>query len=203
MLLLVLFQKFWMFLGKVLHKRRYNFPSVYSVAAIPENSTTYIKVKQEIFGVYLLKEVTLITFSFTKCYLCNTQKTLTQISSSPSGDYPAFGCCCSGRALEGHLVPLLPPAFSVPAYPSLLPFQFKGNFWIKEKPLCSIFLLEKLRGSWHLIILYRKPNLDYVLDALCVLGHSVLSDPWPVAHQAPLFMGLPGKNTGVCSHSLL
>ena len=98
MLLLVLFQKFWMFFGNVLHKRRYNFPSVYSVAAVPENST-YIKVKQEIFGVYLLKEVTLITFSFTKCYLCNTQKTLSQISSSPSGDYPAFGYYCSGRAL--------------------------------------------------------------------------------------------------------
>ena len=37
----------------------------------------------------------------------------------------------------------------------------------------------------------------------CVLSHSVLSDPWTVAHQAPLFMGFPGKNTGVGSHSLL
>ena len=100
-----------MFLDKVLHKRRYNFPLVYSVAAIPENSM-YTEVKQEILGVYLLK-VSLITFIFTKCYLSNTQKTLSQISSSPSGDYPAFGC--SGKVLEGHLVPLLPQAFSVPA----------------------------------------------------------------------------------------
>ena len=139
MLLLVLFQKFWMFLGKVLHKRRYNFPSVYSVAAIPENSM-YIRVKQEKLGIYLLKEVTLITFSFTKCYLCNTQKTLSQISSSPSGDYPAFGCCCSGRVLEGHLLPLLPPAFSVPAYPSLLtlahsPQRLRKNTYVASATL--------------------------------------------------------------------
>ena len=73
-----------MFLGKVLHKRRYNLPSVYSVAAIPENST-YIRVKQEKLGIYLLKEVTLITFSFTKCYLCNTQKTLTNFQLTLRG----------------------------------------------------------------------------------------------------------------------
>ena len=27
--------------------------------------------------------------------------------------------------------------------------------------------------------------------------------PWTVAHQTPLFMGFPGKNTGVDCHSLL
>ena len=27
--------------------------------------------------------------------------------------------------------------------------------------------------------------------------------PWTVAHQAPLLMDSPGKNTGVSSHSLL
>ena len=99
-----------MFLDKVLHKRRYNFPLVYSVAAIPENSM-YTKVKQEILGVYLLK-VTLITFSFTKCYLSNTQKTLTNFQLTLRG-LSSFGC--SGKVLEGHLVPLLPQAFSVRA----------------------------------------------------------------------------------------
>ena len=27
--------------------------------------------------------------------------------------------------------------------------------------------------------------------------------PWTVAHKAPLFLGFPGKNTGVGCHSLL
>ena len=35
---------------------------------------------------------------------------------------------------------------------------------------------------------------------------SVVSDPvtpWTVAHQAPLSVGFPGKNTGVGCHALL
>ena len=53
-----------MFLGKVLLKRRHNFPSVSSVVEFLENSV-YIKTKQEILNVYLLKEVT-FNFNFAK-----------------------------------------------------------------------------------------------------------------------------------------
>ena len=38
------------------------------------------------------------------------------------------------------------------------------------------------------------------------VSHSVASDsvtPWPVAHQAPLFMGFSGKKAGVGCHALL
>ena len=39
-----------------------------------------------------------------------------------------------------------------------------------------------------------------------MLSHSVVSDsatPWTVAHQAPLAMDFPGKNTEVVCHFLL
>lgn len=58
MLLLVIISKVLNVFGKVLHKRRYNFPSVYSVAAIPENLGTLESRRK--LGIYLLKEVTLI-----------------------------------------------------------------------------------------------------------------------------------------------
>ena len=41
---------------------------------------------------------------------------------------------------------------------------------------------------------------------LGVLSPLVVSDSvilWTVAHQNPLSMGFPGKNTGVCCHLLL
>ena len=42
---------------------------------------------------------------------------------------------------------------------------------------------------------------------LLLFSRSVVSNsfvtPWTVAHQAPLFMGFPGKNTWVGCHLLL
>ena len=40
---------------------------------------------------------------------------------------------------------------------------------------------------------------------MCTHAHSVVFDsaiPWTVAHQAPLSMRLPGKNTGISCHFL-
>lgn len=141
MLLVVLFGKIWMLLGKVLHKRRYSFPSVYSVVAFLENSA-YLKAKQEKWSWLDLALLNAI-------FVNNQENTLTNSQLTLRG-YPALSCCGTGRVCEGHLLPLLP--------------QLKENFWIKEKPLCSIFLLEKLRSARsHYLI---KLNLDCILDAL-------------------------------------
>ena len=49
-------------------------------------------------------------------------------------------------------------------------------------------------------------NYKSALMQLLLLSHSVLSNsfstPWTVAHQCPLFMGFPSKNTGVGCHFL-
>ena len=65
------------------------------------------------------------------------------------------------------------------------------------------FLLTLLIQSSYVYFKYLIRNLQCEIGSI---SFSVVSDsvtPWTVAHQAPLSMGSPGKNTGVGGHSLL
>ena len=41
------------------------------------------------------------------------------------------------------------------------------------------------------------------MHAKSLQSYLTIVTPWTVAHQAPLSMGVPGKNTGVGCHALL
>ena len=59
----------------------------------------------------------------------------------------------------------------------------------------------RVQSAW----LVTPPSLlDSPVNVLSHLGHAQLCVAlWPVAHQVPLSMGSPGKNTGVGCHALL
>ena len=62
----------------------------------------------------------------------------------------------------------------------------------------NLKILEQLLYRAFLILYF------YNSASTCVLSYVWLSvTPWTVAHQAPLSMEFPGKNTGMGSHSLL
>ena len=69
------------------------------------------------------------------------------------------------------------------------------KYFFKDNPI----RLSKLKFSE----LLKTTHKDIFLRKWKSLSHVWLfAPPWTVAHQAPLSMDIPGKNTGVGSHSL-
>ena len=81
--------------------------------------------------------------------------------------------------------------------------DFRGSV----KSQVRIWMFSKLSGSleaWKSSYLREAGAGLKKIISVCVLSHIwLLATLWTVAHQTPLFMEFPGKNTGVGCHLLL
>ena len=81
--------------------------------------------------------------------------------------------------------------------------DFRGSV----KSQVRIWMFSKLSGSleaWKSSYLREAGAGLKKIISVCVLSHIwLLATLWTVAHQTPLFMEFPGKNTGVGCHFLL
>ena len=85
------------------------------------------------------------------------------------------------------------------------------RYWVyRGEKINMVHVLVKSRPSWgagfNTFLKEYVYNYKSALMQLLLLSHSILSNsfstPWTVAHQCPLFMGFPSKNTGVGCHFL-
>ena len=81
-------------------------------------------------------------------------------------------------------------------------FFFRGIF---DDLYLAFYISRKVGGHYREARLECKRHLvDFVLGVVYLLSCVWLfATPWTVVHQAPLFMGFPGENTGVACHIFL
>ena len=104
------------------------------------------------------------------------------------------------RELRSHMPHSMPPTLQKKPWNNrtITFVQWKEWIWtqtlhpLQKLTLCFLFD----QGFW----VCRGRSVSH-----WVVGHSVslFETPWTVAHQAPLSMNSPGRNTGVSSHALL
>ena len=67
---------------------------------------------------------------------------------------------------------------------------------------CFSLCLKRHPQTYHLFITNVSRNSQFFMVDSSIYVQ-LFATPWTAAHQVPLSMGFPGKNTGVGSHSLL